>query len=142
MLKKIALGFLLIFLSRLCLNAEQPLKIDFKKSFATKSWPVVSKGFTDGSVTIETEIFVNSPPSLRIDCGKSSERIVSVTFYLIRKDFEMFKGKTVSFKAKIKRISGTEKPYVQVRFRHFDGKNYQYLFGTSQGIDITSSDWT
>ncbi|MCM8821759.1 MAG: DUF4838 domain-containing protein [Candidatus Omnitrophica bacterium] len=140
--KRIALLFLLIFLSSLCLNAEQPLKIDFKKSFATKSWPIVSKGFADGSVALENEIFVNSPPSLRIDCGKTSERIVSVTFYLIRKEFEMFKGKTVSFKAKIKRISGAEKPYVQVRFRHFDGKNYQYLFGKSEGIDIASSDWT
>ncbi|HPP29952.1 MAG TPA: hypothetical protein PLE69_03380 [bacterium] len=143
MYKKFMLWFVLFFsASGLYLSAEEPLKMDFKNFFATKSWPIVSKGFTDGSVTLENEIFVKTPPSLKIDCSKTSERIASVTFYLIRKDFEMFRGKKVTFQAKIKRTAGTEKPYVQVRFRHFDGKNYQYLFGTSQPIDISNSDWT
>lgn len=117
-------------------------RIDFKKFFSTKSWPIVSKGFTDGSVVLENEIFIKSPPALKIDCSRSKERIVSVSFYLIRKDFELFKGKTVSFTGKVKRISGDEKPYVQVRFRHLDDKgNYQFLFSKSQSFDITGSEW-
>ncbi|HOL22938.1 MAG TPA: hypothetical protein PLQ41_08835, partial [bacterium] len=123
-------------------HSAEPLRIDFKKFFVTKSWPIVSKGFSDGSITLENEIFVKRPPSLRIDSSRTSERIASVSFYLIRNDFEMFRGKKVAFQAKIKRIAGTEKPCLQVRFRHFDGKNYQYLFGTSQTFDISGSDWT
>lgn len=133
----------LMFLLTLFLYAEPPQQINFKRFFSTKSWPIVSTGFEDGSVSVETAIFYNSPPSIKIDCSRTKLKIVSITFYLTKDSFQPFKGKTVTFNAKIKRIAGSEKPYIQVRFNHIDetGK-YQYLFGKNKPIDISGSEWT
>ena len=143
MCKKILWLLICFIVSTLYLYAEEPVKLDFKQFFKTKTWPIVSKGFADNSVSLEQDIFVKTPPSFRIDCSRTQEKIVSITFYLVKENFEMFRGKTVYFKAKIKRLSGAEKPYIQVRFHNFDGTKFKYLFGTSQPFDISTSDeWT
>jgi len=122
---------------------SQQRQIDFKPFFLTKSWPLVSPGFNDDSVSVETGIFYKNPPSIKIDCGKTKTKVVSLTFYLIRENFQLFKGKNVCFRAKIKRLSGNKNPFIQVRFYNLDEKEkkYTYLFGKTEEIKISGSEW-
>ncbi len=54
--------------------AQGQANVDLKKLFSTKSWPIVSGGFTDDSVSLETQIFFKSAPALKIDCSRDKEK--------------------------------------------------------------------
>ncbi|HOK80129.1 MAG TPA: DUF4838 domain-containing protein [bacterium] len=149
-MKKTAMRAFAIF-SLLCLitgtthlyGNQMSAKVDFKRFFAKKSWPLISNGFEDGSVTVETEIFFKNPPAMKLNSGKSNQKVVSLTFYVIKEQFQLFKGKKVKFTAKIKKITGQATPYIQVRFNKLDEQGkYQFLFGKSQPITIADSEWT
>ncbi|HOJ31227.1 MAG TPA: DUF4838 domain-containing protein [bacterium] len=142
----ISIGCLLLFLIKATIplyGGQDLVKVNFKNLFAKKSWPMVSNGFEDASVVVDTEIFFTSPPAMKIDSGKSNQKVVSLTFYLIKEQFQLFKGKKVKFTAKVKRITGQEILYIQVRFNKLDDEGkYQFLFGKSQPITLSDSKWT
>ena len=129
--------FMLLF--PLFLNAET-LNYSFKQFFPGRSWPIVAKSFENGSVALDSEVFVKVPPALRIDSGKTNERIVSITFYLVRDILEKFKGKTVVFRGLINRISGTAKPNILVRINQkTETGSSELLFSKNTTVEIVES---